>query len=80
MNCGPCVGLPRGLTHSDSYTWAVENRRSGSGRSLHRQSSFSSLSSQDLSSPDLFSDNCVRTESQVRPESVHNTFTFLFSY
>lgn len=64
MNCGPCAGLPRGLTHSDSYTWAVENRRSGSGRSLHRESSFSSISSQDLSSPDLYSDNCIRTESQ----------------
>lgn len=66
MNCGPCPGMPQGLTHSDSYTWAVENRRPSTGRSVHRESSFSSLSSQDLSLPDLYSDNCVRTESQVK--------------
>lgn len=66
MNCGPCPGMPQGLTHSDSYTWAVENRRPSTSRSIHRESSFSSLSSQDLSMPDLYSDNCVRTESQVK--------------
>ncbi|KAM3623165.1 uncharacterized protein V6R79_007867 [Siganus canaliculatus] len=64
MNCGPCQGMPTGLSHSDSYTWAMENRRSSNTRSLRREGSSSSLGSQDLSFPDIYSDNCVPAESQ----------------
>ncbi|XP_061883352.1 multiple PDZ domain protein-like isoform X2 [Entelurus aequoreus] len=64
MNCGkgPAVGLDTKLSHSDSYTWAMENR--GPSRSLRRDGSVSSLDSQDLSFSDLYSDNCTHTESQ----------------
>ncbi|XP_037114962.1 multiple PDZ domain protein isoform X3 [Syngnathus acus] len=61
MNCGKWQGVAmdaKTLSHSDSYTWAIENQRSN--RSLHRDGSVSSLDSQDLS----FSDNCIHTESQ----------------
>ncbi|XP_068615277.1 multiple PDZ domain protein-like [Brachionichthys hirsutus] len=64
MNCGPCQGMPRGLSHSDSYTWAMENRRPIAARSIHRDGSITSLGSQDLSFPDIFPDNCVHAESQ----------------
>ncbi|XP_061766028.1 multiple PDZ domain protein [Nerophis ophidion] len=64
MNCGKgsAVGLDTKLSHSDSYTWAMENR--GPSRSLRRDGSVSSLDSQDLSFSDLYSDNCTHTESQ----------------
>ncbi|XP_047194023.1 multiple PDZ domain protein isoform X3 [Hippoglossus stenolepis] len=61
MNCGPCPGVPVGLKtlcHSDSYTWAMENRSS------HREGSMSSLGSQDLSFSDIYPNNCTHTESQ----------------
>ncbi|GLD66401.1 multiple PDZ domain protein-like protein [Lates japonicus] len=67
MNCGPCQGMTVGLktlSHSDSYTWAVENRRPSTARSFHREGSISSLGSQDLSFSDIFPDNCIHTESQ----------------
>lgn len=54
----------QGLSHSDSYTWAVENRRPSSGRSINREDSFSSLSSQDVSLTNLCPDY-THTESQV---------------
>ncbi|KAM8880008.1 multiple PDZ domain protein isoform 2-T3 [Spinachia spinachia] len=60
MNCGPCQGVAldsKALSHSDSYTWAMEDRGPVNARSVH---SISSLDSLDLS----FSDNCVPTESQ----------------
>ncbi|XP_029288951.1 multiple PDZ domain protein isoform X2 [Cottoperca gobio] len=65
MNCGPCHGTAldlKTLSHSDSYTWAVENR--GTARSLHRDNSITSLGSQDLSFSDIYSDNYIHTESQ----------------
>ncbi|XP_031727827.1 multiple PDZ domain protein isoform X2 [Anarrhichthys ocellatus] len=65
MNCGPCQGVAldlKTLSHSDSYTWAMENR--GPGRSIHRDGSISSLDSLDLSFSDIYPDNCVPTESQ----------------
>ncbi|XP_028301758.1 multiple PDZ domain protein-like [Gouania willdenowi] len=64
MNCGPCQEFGPGLkslSHSDSYTWAMENQRSNTGRSLHTDSSMSSLGSLDL---DIFPDNYTYTESQ----------------
>ncbi|KAM9856979.1 LOW QUALITY PROTEIN: multiple PDZ domain protein [Aulostomus maculatus] len=66
MNCGPCEGMPglKTLSHSDSYTWAMENRRPSTARSLHRDGSISSLGSQDLSFSDIYPDNCIHTESQ----------------
>ncbi|XP_039469426.1 multiple PDZ domain protein [Oreochromis aureus] len=63
MNCGPCQGEALGtktLSHSDSYTWAVENRRPSSGR----DGSISSHGSQELSFSDICPDNNVPTESQ----------------
>ncbi|XP_005747077.1 multiple PDZ domain protein isoform X1 [Pundamilia nyererei] len=63
MNCGPCQGEALGtktLSHSDSYTWAVENRRSSSAR----DGSISSHGSQELSFSDIYPDNYVPTESQ----------------
>lgn len=68
MNCGPCQGMLQGLSHSDSYTWAVENQRPGSGRSINREDSFSSLSSQELTN--LCPDNTY-TESQVLIHSIN---------
>ncbi|KAM8843299.1 multiple PDZ domain protein-like isoform 2-T2 [Synchiropus picturatus] len=62
MNCGsrPDAGPGlKGMSHSDSYTWAMESRRS-----LHRDGSNSSLGSQDLSFSDAFSDNYINIESQ----------------
>ncbi|XP_056222966.1 multiple PDZ domain protein isoform X1 [Seriola aureovittata] len=67
MNCGPCQGMAVGLktlSHSDSYTWAVENRRPSTARSFHREGSISSLGSQDLSFSDIYPGNCIPTESQ----------------
>ncbi|XP_069386092.1 multiple PDZ domain protein isoform X5 [Paralichthys olivaceus] len=61
MNCGPCPGVPVGLktlSHSDSYTWAMENR------SFHREGSMSSLGSHDLSFSEIYPNNCTHTESQ----------------
>ncbi|XP_029356636.1 multiple PDZ domain protein [Echeneis naucrates] len=69
MNCGPCPGTAVGLkplSHSDSYTWAMENRRPSTARSFHRDGSITSLGSQDLSFSDIFSGNSVHTESQRR--------------
>ncbi|TNN61198.1 Multiple PDZ domain protein [Liparis tanakae] len=65
MNCGPCRGVVldlKTLSHSDSYTWAMENR--GTARSILKDGSTSSLGSQDLSFSDIYPDNCVPTESQ----------------
>ncbi|XP_029950360.1 multiple PDZ domain protein [Salarias fasciatus] len=65
MNCGPCPGVGlKTLSHSDSYTWAMENRRPSAARSLHRDGSISSFGSQDLSFSDLYPDNCIPAESQ----------------
>ncbi|XP_028255519.1 multiple PDZ domain protein [Parambassis ranga] len=67
MNCGPCQGVSLGLktlSHSDSYTWAMENRRPSTARSFHRDGSISSLGSQELSFSDIYQDNCIHTESQ----------------
>ncbi|XP_069553515.1 multiple PDZ domain protein [Brachyistius frenatus] len=67
MNCGSCQGVApdlKLLSHSDSYTWAMENRRPSTARSLHRDSSFSSIGSQDLPFSDIYADNCIHTESQ----------------
>ncbi|XP_071359492.1 multiple PDZ domain protein isoform X3 [Trachinotus anak] len=69
MNCGPCQGMAVGLktlSHSDSYTWAVENRRPSTARSFHRDGSVSSLGSQDLSFSDIYPGNSIPTESQRR--------------
>ncbi|XP_019717303.1 multiple PDZ domain protein [Hippocampus comes] len=65
MNCGKCTGVAMDattLSHSDSYTWAIENQRPS--RSLHRDGSVSSLDSQDISFSDIYPDNCAHTESQ----------------
>ncbi|KAK5614067.1 hypothetical protein CRENBAI_011233 [Crenichthys baileyi] len=62
LNCGPCPDLPvglKGLCHSDSYTWAVENRRS-----FQKDGSNSSLGSQELSFSDIYPDNSSHMESQ----------------
>ncbi|XP_036971893.1 multiple PDZ domain protein isoform X2 [Acanthopagrus latus] len=64
MNCGPCQGMPQGLSHSDSYTWAMENRRPSTAQSANKDGSVCSLGSQDLSYPDMYPDNCIPTESQ----------------
>ncbi|KAF1395159.1 hypothetical protein PFLUV_G00008650 [Perca fluviatilis] len=67
MNCGPCQGMGldlKTLSHSDSYTWAMEGRRPSNARSIHRDGSISSLGSQDLSFVDIYTDNCIQTESQ----------------
>ncbi|XP_039649961.1 multiple PDZ domain protein isoform X4 [Perca fluviatilis] len=69
MNCGPCQGMGldlKTLSHSDSYTWAMEGRRPSNARSIHRDGSISSLGSQDLSFVDIYTDNCIQTESQRR--------------
>lgn len=75
MNCGPCQGMPQGLSHSDSYTWAMENRRPSTARSTHRDGSMSSLGSHDLSFSGIYPDKCIQTESQVR----ENQFFFFFN-
>ncbi|XP_042341457.1 multiple PDZ domain protein [Plectropomus leopardus] len=67
MNCGPCQGMAMGLktlSHSDSYTWAMENRRPSNARSINRDGSISSLGSQDLSLSDIYQENCIHAESQ----------------
>ncbi|CAJ1052199.1 multiple PDZ domain protein [Xyrichtys novacula] len=67
MNCGPCQGVALGLrtlSHSDSYTWAMENNRPSSTKSHHKESSISSLDSQEVSLSDFYPDNCILTESQ----------------
>ncbi|KAM7419146.1 hypothetical protein PAMA_016323 [Pampus argenteus] len=69
MNCGPCQGMVldlKTLSHSDSYTWAMENRRPSTARSFHRSGSTSSLGSQAPSFSDINPDNCTHTESQRR--------------
>ena len=72
MNCGPCQGMALGLklSHSDSYTWAMENRRPS--KSIHRDGSISSLGSQDMSFSELYQENCIHTESQVRKIPIVN--------
>ena len=72
MNCGPCQGMPQGLSHSDSYTWAMENRRPSTAQSANKDGSICSLGSQDLSYPDIYPDNCIPTESQVCVISIVN--------
>ncbi|KAK5866043.1 hypothetical protein PBY51_020263 [Eleginops maclovinus] len=65
MNCGPCQGMAldlKALSHSDSYTWAIENR--GTARSIYSDNGLTSLGSQDLSFTDVYSDKCIHTESQ----------------
>ncbi|XP_041837745.1 multiple PDZ domain protein isoform X2 [Melanotaenia boesemani] len=65
MNCGPCQGLPldvKTLSHSDSYTWAMENRRPS--KTLQRDGSISSLGSQELSLIDIYQDKPTHMESQ----------------
>ncbi|KAM7394183.1 hypothetical protein PAMP_020997 [Pampus punctatissimus] len=67
MNHGPCQGIVldlKTLSHSDSYTWAIENRRPSTARSFHRSGSTSSLGSQALSFSEINPDNCTHTESQ----------------
>ncbi|XP_062281697.1 multiple PDZ domain protein [Scomber scombrus] len=67
MNCGPCQGMAlelKTLSHSDSYTWAMENRRPSTARSFHKSGSITSLGSQEMSFTDIYPDNCVHTESQ----------------
>ncbi|XP_023188875.1 multiple PDZ domain protein-like isoform X4 [Xiphophorus maculatus] len=62
LNCGPCLDLPVGLkalSHSDSYTWAVENRKS-----FQKDGSNSSLGSHELSFSDIYPDNFSHKESQ----------------
>ncbi|XP_035992762.1 multiple PDZ domain protein isoform X3 [Fundulus heteroclitus] len=62
LNCGPCPDLPVGLkalSHSDSYTWAVANRRS-----FQKNGSNSSLGSQELSFSDIYPDDSSHMESQ----------------
>ncbi|XP_077574920.1 multiple PDZ domain protein isoform X3 [Stigmatopora nigra] len=64
MSYGKCQGVSmdsKALSHSDSYTWAMENQRP---KSFHRDGSLSSLDSQDLSFPDLYAENCMPIESQ----------------
>lgn len=72
MNCGPCQGMPQVLSHSDSYTWAMENRRPSTAQSANKDGSVCSLGSQDLSYPDIYPDNCIPTESQVCMISIVN--------
>ncbi|KAG7487117.1 multiple PDZ domain protein-like [Solea senegalensis] len=67
MNCGQCPGISVGLkmlSHSDSYTWAMENRTPSTARSFYRDSSVCSLASQDLSFSDVNLNNYTHTESQ----------------
>lgn len=79
MNCGKCpAGVAMDattLSHSDSYTWAIENQRPS--RSLHRDGSVSSLDSQDISFSDIYPDNCALTESQVSQIWVIRRWLFL---
>ncbi|XP_059902897.1 multiple PDZ domain protein isoform X1 [Gadus macrocephalus] len=63
MNSGACVGL-KALSHSDSYTWAVENRRSSTAKSFHRDGSHSSLDSLDLHCTDFYPEDSMPAESQ----------------
>lgn len=77
LNRGPCGGVLQGLSHSDSYTWAVENRRPGSGRSMNREGSFSSLSSQEMSLSNEITDY-THTESQVCIQSRNLLVALLF--
>lgn len=68
MNSGTCKGMMLGLktlSHSDSYTWAMENRRPSTARSQHKDSSVSSLDSQELSLSDFYPENCIHVASQV---------------
>ncbi|XP_029707342.1 multiple PDZ domain protein-like isoform X1 [Takifugu rubripes] len=75
LNRGPCGGVLQGLSHSDSYTWAVEHRRPGSGRSMNREGSFSSLSSQEMSLTNEITDY-THTESQYcTPPRVSRTMS-----
>ncbi|KAG7283062.1 hypothetical protein CRUP_012955, partial [Coryphaenoides rupestris] len=63
MNSGACMGL-KALSHSDSYTWAVENRRSSAAKSFPRDRSHFSLDSLDLHATDRYPDDSFPTESQ----------------
>ena len=67
MNSGACVGL-KALSHSDSYTWAVENRRSSATRYFRRDGSQSSLDSVDLHCTDFYPEDSMPAESQVTSE------------
>ena len=67
MNSGACVGL-KALSHSDSYTWAVENRRSSTTKYFHRDGSHSSLDSLDLHCTDFYPEDSMPAESQVTSE------------
>lgn len=67
MNYGACPGIAFGLktlSHSDSYTWAIENRRPSNPQSLRREGSSSSLGSQDLSISEIYPDDSTHNESQ----------------
>ncbi|XP_037530276.1 multiple PDZ domain protein [Nematolebias whitei] len=74
MNCGPCPGVAVGLgnlCHSDSYTWAVENRRS-----FQRDGSNASLTSQEMSFSEIYQDNSTITESQYcTPPRINRTMS-----
>ena len=68
MNCGPCQGLPleaKTLSHSDSYTWAMENRGPGAAKSFQEDGSGSPQGSQEMIFSDIYPGNSTYTESQV---------------
>ncbi|KAJ0050697.1 hypothetical protein NL108_005105, partial [Boleophthalmus pectinirostris] len=65
MKYGSCPGMALGLktlSHSDSYTWAIENRRPSNP--VRREGSSSSLASQELSISEIYPDTRTYTESQ----------------
>ncbi|XP_055081804.1 multiple PDZ domain protein [Periophthalmus magnuspinnatus] len=65
MKCGTCPGMALGLkplSHSDSYTWAMENR--SRSNPLHGDGSSSSLASQELSISEIYPDTRTYPESQ----------------
>uniref|UniRef100_A0AAV2LGJ6 PDZ domain-containing protein n=1 Tax=Knipowitschia caucasica TaxID=637954 RepID=A0AAV2LGJ6_KNICA len=67
MNCGACPGSAVGLktlSHSDSYTWAIENRRPSHPETMHGEGSGSSVGFQELSISDIYPDAHAHTESQ----------------
>nr|XP_020452813.1 multiple PDZ domain protein-like isoform X2 [Monopterus albus] len=79
MNCGPCPDMAlslKMLSHSDSYTWAMENQRPGAARSFNRDGSISSLDSQGMPFLDIYPNNCIHTESQYcTPPRISRTFS-----
>jgi len=68
VNSGACTGL-KALSQSDSYTWAVENRRSSAAKSFPRDGSDFSLDSLDQHATDRYPGDSFPTESQVTTES-----------